>query len=173
MGGSGTYSADFYSKLGSLSGEIYFHEPQRWDHYTIGFNPSERQYWSGTDGSFSTVWKPEITIGTGTFNVCCQAYNDEIATCVHPDLLTGSTLPMYSCQGPNTCMTVVVTEQLLMGDINDDTIVDIQDYTLLSNDYGPNDPYSPVDKIADLNNDTTVDIQDFIILSKNFGKTLE
>ena len=52
------------------------------------------------------------------------------------------------------------------GDINQDGIVDIQDYILLSNAFGTND------QSADLNSDDIVDIQDYIILSNNFGRTL-
>jgi len=54
---------------------------------------------------------------------------------------------------------------IVVGDINQDKIVDIQDYILLSNAFGTND------QNADLNDDTIVDIQDYIILSNNFGKT--
>ena len=54
---------------------------------------------------------------------------------------------------------------VLIGDINNDGVVDIEDYVLLSYAFGTNDPN------ADLNDDDIVDIQDFIIISNNFGKT--
>jgi len=53
----------------------------------------------------------------------------------------------------------------LLGDINGDEVVDIQDFIILSNAFGTNN------QNADLNDDTIVDIQDFIILSNSFGNT--
>jgi hypothetical protein len=52
-----------------------------------------------------------------------------------------------------------------IADINRDHVVNIQDFVILSANFGTND-YS-----ADLNNDRIVNIQDFAILSANFGAT--
>jgi hypothetical protein len=53
----------------------------------------------------------------------------------------------------------------LPGDINKDNVVNILDYTLLSNAFGNSNSE------ADINNDGIVNIQDYVILSNNFGKT--
>jgi hypothetical protein len=54
----------------------------------------------------------------------------------------------------------------LLGDINGDGIVNIQDYVLLSNAFGTNN------SSADLNSDGIVNLQDYVILSNNFGKVI-
>jgi len=56
------------------------------------------------------------------------------------------------------------TPVFLKGDINQDGVVNIQDYTLLSNAFGTSNA------AADLNSDGVVNIQDYVILSNNFGK---
>ncbi len=53
----------------------------------------------------------------------------------------------------------------ITGDINNDGVVNILDYTLLSNAFGSSDPDS------DLNDDGIVNILDYTILSNNFGST--
>jgi hypothetical protein len=55
----------------------------------------------------------------------------------------------------------------LTGDINQDGIVNILDFTLLSNAFGA------ANSSADLNKDGMVNILDFTLLSNNFGKTLQ
>jgi hypothetical protein len=57
------------------------------------------------------------------------------------------------------------TTSPLLGDINGDGMVNILDYTLLSNAFGTTNPAS------DLNSDGTVNILDYTILSNNFGKS--
>jgi hypothetical protein len=54
----------------------------------------------------------------------------------------------------------------LVGDINGDHIVNILDFTLLSNTFGT------ASSSADLNKDGIVNILDFTLLSNNFGKTI-
>jgi hypothetical protein len=56
------------------------------------------------------------------------------------------------------------TPIFLIGDINKDHVVNIQDYTLLSNAFGTTNP------AADVNSDGVVNVQDYILLSNNFGK---
>jgi hypothetical protein len=51
------------------------------------------------------------------------------------------------------------------GDINHDGVVNIQDFTLLSNAFGTNNT------AADINSDGIVNVQDYILLSNNFGKS--
>jgi hypothetical protein len=60
--------------------------------------------------------------------------------------------------------TPTATPVFLIGDINKDGTVNIQDFTLLSN------AFDTVNSAADLNSDAIVNIQDYILLSNNFGK---
>jgi len=62
--------------------------------------------------------------------------------------------------------TPMPTGTNLAGDINGDGIVNILDYTLLSNAFGTNN------SSADLNKDGIVNILDYTILSNNFGKSV-
>lgn len=61
--------------------------------------------------------------------------------------------------------TPTPTPPPLPGDINNDGVVNILDFQILSNAFGTADPQ------ADLNADGTVNILDFQILSNNFGKS--
>ena len=65
-----------------------------------------------------------------------------------------------------TDMAVKIGDYLLVGDINGDGIVNILDYTLLSNAFGTNN------LSADLNKDGIVNIVDYTLLSNNFGKAV-
>jgi len=66
---------------------------------------------------------------------------------------------------PTPTLTPTPTQSFLVGDVNKDHVVNIQDYILLSNAFGTNNT------AADLNSDGTVNVQDYIILSNNFGKS--
>src|SRR5256714_91921 len=55
----------------------------------------------------------------------------------------------------------------LLGDINNDGIVDIQDYGVWRQQFGATDCGNP----ADLNGDCIVDIRDYGIWRQNFGQT--
>lgn len=57
------------------------------------------------------------------------------------------------------------TPNYLVGDINHDGVVNIQDFTLLSNAFGTSNSAS------DINSDGVVNVQDYILLSNNFGKS--
>ncbi len=72
-------------------------------------------------------------------------------------LEASGTLPTSSITTPTT------TVAPLPGDINGDRVVNILDYTLLSNSFGTNNSAS------DLNRDGSVNILDFTILSNNYG----
>jgi hypothetical protein len=71
--------------------------------------------------------------------------------------------------GPTTSPTVIPintpTPLFLAGDINKDNVVNILDYTLLSNAFGSSNSE------ADINKDGVVNILDYTILSNNFGKS--
>jgi hypothetical protein len=80
---------------------------------------------------------------------------------------TGTTTPVWT-QTFSKTGTVSATPSptpTLLGDINGDRIVNILDFTLLSNAFGTNN------SAADLNHDSIVNILDFTLLSNNFGKT--
>ena len=51
------------------------------------------------------------------------------------------------------------------GDLNSDGMIDIQDYIILSNNFGK------INAKGDLDNSNIVDIQDYTIFSNNFGRT--
>src|SRR5439155_23722245 len=55
----------------------------------------------------------------------------------------------------------------LVGDLNNDGIVDIRDYGVWRLNFGATDCCNP----ADLNNDWIVDIRDYGICRQNFGQT--
>jgi hypothetical protein len=58
----------------------------------------------------------------------------------------------------------------LLGDVNGDRVVDIQDLVLLIKAFGTYPGHPRWNPNADLNGDDRVDIQDLVILIKNFGK---
>jgi len=65
---------------------------------------------------------------------------------------------------PSTSPTATPTSSpRIEGDANNDGIVNIQDYVILSNQFGTSGPE------ADFNRDNLVNVQDYIILSNNFG----
>ena len=145
---------------------VYFGEDENFYPHT---------YLPSTSSDTSWTWEGFEPFDTEEYFCKVKVYSSD-GSCMP----TGSWSPVGSINGYCTTTpppsefplpTGPLTE-VILGDINDDNVVDIQDYNLLSNDFGPSDPYGPVDKIADLNFDTTVDIQDFIILSKNFGRTI-
>lgn len=70
----------------------------------------------------------------------------------------------YATLSP-TPLTTTPTLPPITGDINGDRVVNILDYTLLSNTFGTNNSAS------DLNKDGTVNILDYTLLSNNFGRT--
>ena len=64
-----------------------------------------------------------------------------------------------------------VSPPVLVGDLNNDGIVDIFDVVTLSIAFGSVPDDSNWNMAADLNNDNVVDIFDVVLLAKNFGKT--
>ena len=56
-------------------------------------------------------------------------------------------------------------KSFIKGDINQDHVVNIQDYSVLISNFGSSLA------IADLNSDGVVNVQDYILLSNNFGKS--
>ncbi len=64
-----------------------------------------------------------------------------------------------------------VSPPVLVGDLNNDRIVDIFDVVTLSVAFGSIPDDSNWNMAADLNNDNVVDIFDVVLLAQNFGKT--
>ena len=59
---------------------------------------------------------------------------------------------------------------LELGDINNDNVINIQDFSILAGSYGKSQGQSGFDARADLNHDNNVNISDFSILAGNYGK---
>ena len=59
---------------------------------------------------------------------------------------------------------------LSLGDINNDDVVNIYDFSILAGNYGKSQGQGGVVAQADLNHDNTVNIYDFSILAGNYGK---
>ena len=78
---------------------------------------------------------------------------------------TPTNTPTQLTPTPTRTATNTPTPSNVLGDINGDGIVNIIDFTLLSNAFGTNDT------TADINSDGIVNVLDFTILSNNFGKT--
>ena len=60
----------------------------------------------------------------------------------------------------------------LLGDLNDDGVVDIFDVVIIAKAFGSEPGDDNWNQLADLNGDDIVDIFDVVTISKNFGKTL-
>ncbi len=97
-GQKGTYTADFSSPQGNLSGEIFAGQ-----NGTGVWYPGNKAI-SGNSGSLSFDWTPTAA---GTYDVLCRAWNDAIAECRgKADYVSGP--PVYTCAGPNSSMVVTV-----------------------------------------------------------------
>lgn len=60
---------------------------------------------------------------------------------------------------------------LLLGDMNDDNAVSLQDYNILRAHFGTCENQAGFDARADLNGDSCISLQDYNLLRLNFGKT--
>lgn len=67
-----------------------------------------------------------------------------------------------------TLNEIPVCINLLVGDINSDCVVDLQDLSILNANFGQTVPRNT---LGDLNGDGTVNQADLSILTANFGKT--
>ena len=59
--------------------------------------------------------------------------------------------------------------RLLVGDVNNDNCVSVQDFSLLRNTFGKSLGDPGYDARADFNGDNTVSVTDFSLLRGNFG----
>jgi hypothetical protein len=118
-----------------------------------------------------SVSSDSVTLNTPSFNQN-QVFYFEITpsgtvSTNTPTPTSGSTPTPSPTKTPTTTPSnsPSPTSSSLLGDINGDGVVNLQDYILLSNAFGTND------SSADLNKDSIVNIQDYVLLSNNFGKT--
>jgi hypothetical protein len=74
-------------------------------------------------------------------------------------------LSIVSTSTPTLLPSPASAQGFTKGDINQDHVVNIQDYSVLTSNFGSGLA------IADLNSDGVVNIQDYILLSNNFGKS--
>ena len=95
---AGTYSADFSSAAGNLSGEI-----NAGQNGTFLWYPSSQAI-SGTSGNRSFTWTPNTS---GTYDLFCRAWNDSIAECRGKAAYIDGP-PRYLCSGPTSSLTVTV-----------------------------------------------------------------
>ncbi len=69
--------------------------------------------------------------------------------------------------GTNT----ITVGMMLMGDANNDNLVNITDFSILAVAFGKSSGQPGYDARADFNGDTLINITDFSLLASNFGKT--
>jgi subtilase family serine protease len=104
----------------------------------------------GADGSFSIAGVPN-----GTYTIAIKG-----AKWLQADL-TGVVVNGGAVSG--------LSASLLGGDLNNDNVVNIDDFSILAAAYGTTSSDSNWNTLADINCDGVVDINDFSILAGNFG----
>jgi len=108
-----------------------------------------------------------VGAGTQTFTPPNNPIEDWILWVTdNSNLNTGTTHPTGNAELTSVIIglsTSSPTPTPITGDINGDNVVNILDYTLLSNAFGSSDANS------DINNDGVVNILDYTLLSNNFG----
>jgi len=67
-------------------------------------------------------------------------------------------------------MLTIASHQQVVGDLNTDGKVDIQDVAIAANAFGSSPSHPRWNPIADLNNDSIVNILDVVLIAKNFGE---
>ncbi len=68
-------------------------------------------------------------------------------------------------------INIRITEAQLVGDVNGDDVVDINDVILASAAFGSTSGDPEWNADADINTDNVVDIFDIILIGQNFGQT--
>jgi hypothetical protein len=97
VGKTGQYQANFWSPAGSLAGEIFY------DKGSSTMNRIIYQTLPDYTGTITASFTPK---DTGTFKVCCRAWNDSVAEC-RPSAYVDYP-PRYACPGPQVCLDVNV-----------------------------------------------------------------
>jgi hypothetical protein len=92
----GIYTANLYSPGSLLAGEISY--------YNGTIHSILYQNFSPPNAVISTSWTPPAT---GTYSVCCRAWNDSLGEC-RPAVFGGIGGLVSVCAGPTTCKTVTV-----------------------------------------------------------------
>ncbi len=117
--------------------------------------------------SYPVEWWNTYT-GTVT-NTTSQASNSNGALVLNVSNLTTDTavrIGNYTNSINSSPTPSISTLNTLTGDLNSDRVVNILDYTILSNNFGT------TNSVADMNNDNSVNILDYTILSNNFGRSI-
>ena len=165
------YEGDHSTKTGAIGSFLFDSNAPLNQEYVINLNPERVKGWFGNQNTnYGIIFYSDNNVGHVTSS-------DDITTSLRPKLVvnytTGSTTPTPNLSPtptitPTNTITPTITSTPtptpLPGDINGDRVVNILDYTLLSNAFGTSNAAS------DLNDDGIVNILDYILLSNNFGR---
>ncbi len=97
VGQSATYQATYSNYLGPVT-NIGLYSNQAGVCFTGGLNATQ----GAGPGTYSFNWTPSAT---GSYSICCRAWNDGIAECRGNCV---DTPPRYLCAGPGSCLSVAV-----------------------------------------------------------------
>jgi hypothetical protein len=162
-----TFSHNLWSKTPSTKGASdLIGNPQLARTGTIGAGTLQPQWFMLTSASILAIDKgvtePSISVDYFKTNRFIGSAPD-IGGHEYGIIVTTTPLPTVT---PSPLPTMTPTSTPLVGDINTDKVVNLLDYTLLSNAFGTNNT------AADLNTDHTINLLDYTILSNNFGKRI-
>jgi Type IV secretion system pilin len=98
LGQAGLYRTNLYSPGSALGGEINYFDGTVHRIVYGDFTPP--------NAVIVTSWTPSAV---GSYSVCCRAWNDGVAEC-RPSIFGGIGGNVFSCAGPNSCLTVNVVQ---------------------------------------------------------------
>ncbi len=132
-----------------------------------------KDYTTETEGGhLGSVSGGKIMVAKAVWIMMAQIAGWRPGTNVTPPPLPTLTPTPAPTQPPaTTSPTTTPTTTPLMGDVNRDGIVNIQDYVLLSVSYGTSSGSQGYNQNADLNSDNVINIQDYLIISVNYGNS--
>lgn len=174
----------FYSSKIFLSGEINFSDPiiLAW----VSSNVTRNYGLTAVDTNGSLIENAELTLfdrhNVSVWNGLTDSLGGVVFNSTFIDNNYTHTLRLEAAKSgfasatqnvtflSNTPVTVVMHE-LLQGDINQDSTVDILDAIIIANSFSSQPGTSRWNPKADLNSDGIVDIYDAIPLANNYGKT--
>jgi hypothetical protein len=134
---------------------------------TVSGFPSDRslkvEWWNTYTGTISQTTNM-TTNASGQLVLPVTNLSTDIAVKIGDYTTSVSPTPMPT-SGSTATSSPTPTPIPLPGDINNDRVVNLQDYILLSNKFGT------TDIPTDINRDGIVNLQDYVLLSNNFGKT--
>jgi outer membrane protein assembly factor BamB len=147
----------------------------------LSFDPDLLECLGATEGPFlppPTIFPPPIIDNdAGTVYMCCseemtpsgQSGSGTLTTITfHCTGIGGSALHLHDTILLNSSAVLVVPPPNL-GDVNNDSKVDMKDLAILIRAYGSKVGDPRYDSRADLNSDGVVDIIDLMILTRNYG----